>query len=240
MRYGTSSTLAVEHLLTLHVSDLNMYADGPPFLDSLRVVGTRTTLFFLVQSHVAYINKTDDLWFSATKTIPNFQWYISDEPATVLAYTEKRTSCNSKLPASEGCRELFSSSEAEFKEAWPDPQDRMSLRPISVVLQQYGAGGMQAYFQAKSVPSLLSRQTLFPWQGSSDYTTIQTKALPSNQWQKEMEYIGQATFAAMQHFLVDYARGSWFGGQGLCESEPCRRTCYSQVRKPPELQGHDD
>lgn len=176
------------------------------------------------------MNRTDDLWFSATtKYNQASTLYIPDEPAAVLGCVSERTFCNSKRPASEGCLDLYASGEEEFQRVFPDPQDQISLRPLSVVLQQYGAGGMQAFFMAKSVPTLLARQTLYPYSPRNKYTALQTKALPSNQWQKEIEYVGQATLAAMQHFLVDYARGSWFGGGALCDEKPCRRTCYSQV-----------
>lgn len=194
------------------------------------MAGARPTLYFLVPSGIAYMNRTDDLWFSANKVLNKASpYYVPDESAAVLGCVSKRTFCNPKLPASRGCLDLYASGEAEFRRVFPDPQDRMSLRPLSIVLQQYGAGGMEAFFMAKSVPTLLARQTLLLLNPLRHYTALQTKALPSNQWQKEMEYVSQATLAAMQHFVVDYARGSWLGAMSLCDGEPCRRTCHSQV-----------
>lgn len=188
-------------------------------------------LYFLVPSGVAYMNWTDDPWFSATtKLSPTSSIYIPDEPAGVVGCVTERKICNPKLPASEGCLDLYTSGEAEFARIFPDPQDRMSLRPLSIVIMQYGAGGMQGFFQAKSVPSLLARETLALLNGGTANQALQTKPLPPNQWQKEFEYVNQATLSAMQHSIVDYARGSWLGGMKLCTAEPCRRTCYSQVR----------
>jgi hypothetical protein len=207
-----------------------MYLDVP-FIPQLLVGTASTTLYFLVPSRVAYMNRTDDPWFSATTTSQRAGgYYIPDEPAAVLGCISERTFCNSELPASEGCLNLFVSGESEFRRIFPDPKHRRFLRPLSVVLQQYGAGGMYTFFTAKSVPNLLARQTLQPYSPRNIYTALQTKVLPSNQWQKEMEYIGQATLAAMQHFLVEFARGIWLGSQNyLCDEEPCRRTCHSQV-----------
>lgn len=87
---------------------------------------------------------------------------------------------------------------------------------------------MYAFHMGKSVPSLLARQTLWPVSPLSPFQAIQTEPLPSNQWQKEMEYTNQAVLAAMQHSVVDYARGFWQDA-GACDKEPCRRICHSQV-----------
>ncbi|KAF2629796.1 hypothetical protein BU25DRAFT_274351 [Macroventuria anomochaeta] len=231
-------TFEIANNATSHTSDStgdyevypedHVYLDAP-FIPQLQVATARTSLYFLVPSGVAYMNRTDDPWFSATTTSDRAgTWYIPDEPAAVLGCVSERTFCNPELPAPEGCLDLYVSGEASFRRVFPNPQDRMSLRPLSIVLQTYGAGGMQSFFTARSVPTLLARQTLFPYNPRYNYTAIQTKVLPSNQWQKEMEYVGQATLAAMQHSIVDYARGSWLGGGTLCEGEPCRRTCYSQ------------
>ncbi len=195
-------------------------------------------LYFMVPSGVAYLNRTDDPWFSATKEYSmrisphEIVGYVPDEPATVVGCVQERRFCNPKLPASEGCLDLYSAGQNDFNRIFPDPNDRMSLRPLSIVLQQYGAGGMHGLFAAKSVPTLLARETLLLVDQTKKYTAFQTKPLPSNQWQKEFEYVNQATLSAMQHSIVDYARGVWLGGMDLCKDEPCRRTCYSQVRQP--------
>ncbi|KAJ4320783.1 hypothetical protein N0V94_003195 [Neodidymelliopsis sp. IMI 364377] len=177
-----------------------------------------------------YLNRTEDPWFAATTPATGELkgWYLPNEPATVLGCTSERIYCNPNQQNASGCLNLWESGEDDFQKAWPDPEDRLALRPLSVILQQFGAAGLKSYFDAKSVSSLLARQTLYPldfW--NTNYTTVQTKALPSDQWQKELEYVGQATLSAIQHFIVDYARGVWLGGP-LCEEEPCRRTCYSQ------------
>jgi hypothetical protein len=201
------------------------------WIPKLQGPDTLTTLYFLVPSGIAYLNKTDDPWFSAATPInmTGLPLYAPDSPATVLGCVSKRTFCNPKIPGPEGCLDLFVSGEDAFRRVFPDAEDRIVLRPLSIVLQQYGAGGMQTFFMANSVPTLLARQTLYPLAPLNVYTGIQTKTLPSNQWQKEVEYVAQASLASMQHFLVDFARGSWFGSNGLCDKEPCRRTCHSQV-----------
>ncbi|KZM18820.1 uncharacterized protein EKO05_0006517 [Ascochyta rabiei] len=217
------------------VFPVQQLSKSTPYIPQLAAPGakTLTTLFFLVSSSIMYLNQTQDPWFSATTKLsyPNstVEWYIPDEPATVLGCVSDRIYCNPRVPSSIGCINLFTSTEDDFRRAWPDARDRLALRPLSVSIQQAGAAGLSPYFQAKSVPTLLSRQTLLPISGSfSRFTTVQTKALPPTQWQKEIEYLGQTTLAAMQHFIVDYARGAWLGGGSSCDKEPCRRSCYSQ------------
>lgn len=185
-----------------------------------------------MSSGIVYLNHTDDPWFSAT-TAANFgeslSYYTPDEPATVVGCASERKFCNPRLPASEGCLDLYASGEKEFARIFPDAGEREILRPLSQRLLQYGASGMYAFHMGKSVPSLLARQTLDLLSPTYPYQAVQTKPLPSNHWQKEMEFTNQATLAAMQHSLVDYARGSWLGDTGMCGKEPCRRLCYSQV-----------
>ena len=123
--------------------------------------------------------------------------------------------------------------DTKFRTAWEKSEDRKYLRPLAQTLHQFGAGGIGAFFEARNVPNLLARQTLkFPpvtWRPTS---AVQTRALPPNQWQEEMIYLSQANFAAMQHYLVDFARGAWLGG-ALCDAEDsgCERLCYSQVSR---------
>jgi hypothetical protein len=207
-----------------------------PFIPELQLQHGRVFLYFLVPSGVGYLNSTNDPWFSATTeasfgtgTHGSLSGYIPDEPATVLGCAASRKICNPKLPAAEGCIELWSTGEKEFVRMFPDAQDRLALRPLFIRLTQYSASGIHSLYMSKGVPNLLARETLEVLSPRRPYQAVQTKPFPSDQWQKEIEYVSQATLAAMQHSLVDYARGSWLGGVGFCGNEPCRRTCHSQV-----------
>lgn len=205
------------------------------WVSEILVDHAQTTLYFLVPFGIAYMNQTDDPWFSAnTPSGTLMPLYVPDEPAAVMGCTSTRTFCNPKIPGPEGCLNLYDSGdgEAEFRQIFPDLEDRLFLRPLNVVLQAFGSGRIRDLYAAKSVPTLLARQTLLPLFPPNRNTGIQTKALPSDQWQKELEYVAQASLASMQHFVVDYTRGSWLGGGSPCEQpgEPCRRTCHSQVR----------
>lgn len=202
-----------------------------PFVSELQVKQGRVVLYFLVPSGVGYLNSTNDPWFSANtkQGLGSSSWYIPDESATVLGCAASRKICNPKLPAAEGCLDLWSSTEKDFESVFPDAQDRMALRPLSIRLQQYSAGGMHALYMSKSVPNLLARETLENMHPLYPFQAIQTMPIPSDHWHKEIQYASQATLAAMQHSIVDYARGSWLGGMGSCDKEPCRRTCHSQV-----------
>lgn len=80
------------------------------------------------------------------------------------------------------------------------------------------------------MPNLLARKTLrLPPVTHQPSFANQTKTLSSDQWQDEMVYLSQSNFAAIQHSLVDYARGSWLGGH-LCDGgKYWTRLCSSQV-----------
>ncbi|KAH6618503.1 hypothetical protein C7974DRAFT_415876 [Boeremia exigua] len=203
------------------------YGDRILFIDGFNVKDTSTTMLFLVSSFVNYLNKTDDPWFSATKLGINGT-YSSDQVVSVIGCTTKREYCN---PQSGNCVQVYQKydkQEAAFERAWSDEKDREHLRPIAMTLHQFGAESIGAFFGARNVPNLLARQTLrLPPVTYTPVHANQTKALPSDQWQKEMVYLSQANFAAMQHSLVDYARGSWLGGD-LCDRGICRRQCRSQ------------
>lgn len=199
-----------------------------PFIPELQLQQLRVVLYFLVPSGVAYVNSTNDPWFSAT-TGTGLGRYRPDEPATVLGCASSLKFCNPKLPAAESCLDFWHSREEEFERVFPDIKDRMVVRPLMITSTLYTAGGIYNFYLAKSVPSLLARETLQSVSPHHPYQAVQTKPLSSDQWQKEIEYVSQAFLAAMQHSFVDYARGSWYGGEHFCDIEPCRRICHSQV-----------
>jgi|SRR5690242_19063493 len=122
-------------------SPIYQYYEDMAFIPELQVEKGRPMLYFLVPSGVAYMNWTDDPWFSATtKLSPTSSIYIPDEPAGVVGCITERKICNPKLSASEGCLDLYTSGEAEFARIFPAPQDRMSLRPLSIVIIMVLAG----------------------------------------------------------------------------------------------------
>ncbi|KAJ8112333.1 hypothetical protein OPT61_g5273 [Boeremia exigua] len=206
------------------------YGARIPFIDGLSVVNRSTTMLFLHSSSVNYMNRTDDPWFSATNLQDNGM-YGSDETVSVVGCTTEREYCNLLRLPSEGCVQVYQDygkQEADFNASWPDPEDRKYLRPIAMTLHQFGAESIGAFFGARNVPNLLARQTLrLPPVTYQPTYANQTKPLPSYQWQEEILYLSQANFAAIQHSLVDYARGSWLGGD-LCDRGHCERLCYSQ------------
>lgn len=210
-------------------------ANYQPFISQLRVQDTQTILLFMVPTNIHYLNQTVDPWFSATTPDNTYveTLYTPDQPASVIGCVTERTWCNPDLPASIGCLKAFSSTiEQDIRKAWPEEDDRRWLRPLATIIESLGSGRIDAFYQARSVPNLLARQTLLPWIPFVDTpAALQTKVLPSDQWQKEIEYVSQANLAAMQHFVVDYARGVWAGSE-LCNRDLCQRLCYSQVSIP--------
>lgn len=204
------------------------------FHPNLVVPDTWTTLLVLVASGMAYVNMTDDPWFSAHRQVDpgmNFTedfagFYLADEPANVLGCTSSRLFCNPNLPSDSGCMNALGASNLElltnFTRIWPDADDQATLLPLAQILNQFDASDIGVLYQARAVSNLLARFTIA--------ANAQRKALPVNQWQLEMEYVSQAMLAAMQHYMLDYARGFWALPM-LCEYAPCRRLCKSQVRK---------
>jgi hypothetical protein len=201
----------------------------------LVVPDTWTTLLFLVASGMVYVNKTDDPWFSAHRQVDYSRTnltedsagpFLADEPATVLGCTSSRLFCNPNVSSDSGCMNALGASDLEllsnFTRIWPDANDQATLLPLALILHQFDAQDIGALYQARAVSNLLARFTIA--------ANAQRKALPVNQWQLEMEFVSQAMLAAMQHYMLDYARGFW-ALPILCEYAPCRRLCKSQVRE---------
>ena len=209
------------------------YGKRIPFLKEYLSENASTTMLFLVSSSVSHTSRIDDLWFSATRLIDN-NFFGSDHVVSVVGCATERLYCNPAHQSSENCVYEFQprdEQEAKFRKAWKNPDDRKYLRPLAMTLHQFGAGGIGAFFEARNVPNLLARQTLkFPPVTYNKTWAVQTRKLPQDQWQEEIIYLSQANFAAMQHYLVDYARGAWLGG-ALCDTHDtgCERLCYSQV-----------
>ncbi|PSN65906.1 hypothetical protein BS50DRAFT_677234 [Corynespora cassiicola Philippines] len=205
-----------------------LVGSGEFFYPPFRVSGAATTLLVLDSSSILYNNKTDDPWFSATTPAPrntnnsvfSGDFFSADERISVVGCASSRLFCNPELPLSDGCVSGYSASGMnEFFRAWPNSEDRASLFPLSVVLQNFDAEDIGNIFHAKSLPTLLSRNSIW-W-------NLQTQLIPANQWQKEIEYLTQTMLSAMQHYMVDYARGYWLN-EPVCDIMPCRRLCKSQ------------
>jgi hypothetical protein len=167
---------------------------------------------------------TDDPWFSAHKPLDartSTGLFFADAPAGILGCATSRLFCSFGASSAMGCVNAFSPNLwMDFKRTWPNPDDQASLMPLAMILHQLDAADIGELFRVTSLPTLLARHTVM---GS-----VQHKYLPRNQWQLEMEYITQTMLAAMQHYMVDYARGFW--GRALdCKTSPCRRLCGSQV-----------
>lgn len=208
-----------------------LFSDPRTVEPKIIVKNAQTTLLFLVSSGLAYENSTDDPWFSAhrfatgNKTLGFATYYLADEPATVLGCTSSRLFCNPAFADGTDCLSTLGdwTNEqllANFTRIWPDANDQASLLPLSLILHQFDAQDIGALYKARGVSNLLARNTITEGK--------QRKPLPVNQWHLEMEYVSQAMLAAMQHYMIDYARGFW-AQSILCDFMPCRRLCRSQV-----------
>ncbi|PSN62924.1 hypothetical protein BS50DRAFT_679329 [Corynespora cassiicola Philippines] len=195
---------------------------GPSFYPQFRVTNASTTLLVLDASSILYLNKTDDPWFSATTSadyIYGGDRYAADAPISVIGCASSRLFCNPELPPDVGCVTAYSDNNSEqFTRAWPNLDDQASLYPLAAILHDFDAADIGSIFGAKNLPTLLSRNSIM--------RSIQTQKVPRDQWQKEIEYLTQTMLAAMQHYMVDFARGYWLGQ--TCGPFPCRRLCKSQ------------
>ena len=182
---------------------------------------------------MSYVNQTDDPWFSAHRQVesPTDEGipgsFLADEPASVLGCASSRLFCNPDLPSESGCMNTLGDASnleivGNLSRIWPDADNQATLLPLALILHQFDAQDIGALYLARGVPNLLARTTVF--------ANAQRKALPDNQWQLELEFTSQAMLAAMQHYMLDYARGFWAEPM-LCASAPCRRLCQSQVRR---------
>ncbi|KAF1925396.1 uncharacterized protein M421DRAFT_94681 [Didymella exigua CBS 183.55] len=209
----------------------SLYGEHIPWIEDFTVTNMATTMLFLVSTSINYVSKTDDPWFLANNTDAQGLVYVSNDIVSVVGCTTRREYCNPKKEGPNNCVQVYSDyteQERDFEAAWDNPEHRKHLRALVMTLHQFGAQSIGAFFEARNVPNLLARQTLrLPPVTFKPAYANQTKALPSDQWQDEMVYLSQANFAAMQHSLVDYARGSWLGGD-LCDRGECERLCYNQ------------
>jgi hypothetical protein len=210
----------------------------PELMTELRKPNAAVSLLFLDASEVAYFNKTEDPWFSATtssfensslasNTNGSKSFFVSDEPVSVLGCVTQRLYCNPNLPENVGCVDGFAiasgrSSLDSLKIAWPDANDQSAMRAFMAALNYGGAGLLDIYYITPNSPTLLSRSTII--------NGLQIAVIPKDRWQDEREYLYKASLAAIQAMMVDHARGFTISKSGWCNSEKeCRRICHSQV-----------
>ena len=161
---------------------------GEAYYSQFRVAGAITSLLVLDSSSILYTNKTDDPWFLATTPAPrhtneslfNGDFFSADNSMSVIGCASSRRFCKPDLPPEVGCISGFSSSTlVDFARAWPNSEERESLLPLAMVLHDFDAYDIGSIFQAKNLPTLLSRNSIF--------YNLQTQILPEKQWQKEIE-----------------------------------------------------
>ena len=135
------------------------------FISQLHVQDTQTVLLTIMPTNIHYLNQTVDLWFSATTPDNTYveTLYTPDQSASITGCMTERNSCNPYLLASIGYLKAFSSAiEQDFRKAWPKEEDRRWLRPLATIIETLGSSRVDAFYQARSVPNLLARQTLLP------------------------------------------------------------------------------
>lgn len=206
----------------------------------LQRTDAQVSLIFLDQSNILYFNQTDDPWFKATTLIEGeapalvatgtqLKWYKPDDPPSALGCASKLLLCNSDSPSD--CANSAVGGEQFIKNLttlWPDKEESAAVLGLTMAYKKIFTGP-ELFYSLPGMPSLLSRFTLL--------SSTQTDTLPSNQWQKEMEYSYQAYLASLQSGLVEASmKGApqiWQELEACPDLEACHKLCYNQVRKPP-------
>ncbi|KAF2134171.1 hypothetical protein P153DRAFT_381353 [Dothidotthia symphoricarpi CBS 119687] len=165
------------------------------------------SIIFLAANEIPFFAPVDDPWFAAGHQGPvnisiasrDIQVYGSDEPARALACTQQYQFCNPALEGDDGCTPLLGIYEATTASPalFPHPTDRERFSwSASAILNM--AGGFTELIRTLRSGSLLARDSL---SGGGQY------ALPSNQWELELEHWFKFTLADVQRAILDQAIG---------------------------------
>lgn len=179
------------------------------------------SLLIMDSSNIAYLNKTDDPWFSATTVFEG--GVASVDPPPVMGCLSYKSFCNPDLEDTKNCVNSYVEVGKEaLSKVWPKPEDQSVIAPLLSVLDNYVSSISDILYLTPGLPSLLARNSMI--------SGTQWAPLPANQWQLEREHIFKANLAAMQAYMVDFARGFWMPIGTFCkQGEVCRRICHSQV-----------
>ncbi|KAF9697639.1 hypothetical protein EKO04_004170 [Ascochyta lentis] len=174
---------------TYKVTHVDRYDTG--FIPQLTQPDAMVSLVFLDASEILYMNKTYDPWFSATTPLSEVvidglkDFYITDEPVSVLGCSSQRFLCNPAMPKINCVNSLYPNEEiAAIQTAWPQPEDQHQIYPILAAQYQYGVGKgtSESLYAISGAPTLLARKTMV--------NNRQHAELPLNHWQSEQWQAG--------------------------------------------------
>lgn len=148
--------------------------------------------------------------------------FLPDEPAGVVGCTIQTWLCNPELPEPQ-CASMQKDFTTRLTQMWPNNFDRAAIRGFMSVSQIF-AVPPDSLYESPGLPSLLSRFTLA--------VPVQVDAMPSNRWQKEMEYTFQTSLASIQSGMAAATQkgAPWSTNETHCPTpEACQTLCRNQV-----------
>lgn len=165
-------------------------------------------IFFLTAHGIMYTQPVDDPWFSAHRLGPkygnirnneSFPSYLQDEPLAVMGCAMQMQFCNPNLPEERRCEplrgtiddsypvtDLYATQSQKTSFQWAIDIIRLSFFSISGIVESLG------------ISSIIARQGL-----GNNYQG----PLPTNQWQREVEYWAGASLTSLQGAFVEAGNG---------------------------------
>ena len=174
------------------------------------------------------MNKSADPWIGASKPtkfsiLGDRELYLAEEPVSVMACSTIRTYCH---PTSGSCFDWHArDNETQFRQIWANKEDQEVLLPLFTLMNYADAGSLDYFYGSQGIPNMLARNTLFG--------AIQSQKIPEDWWQKEVNFLFQASLAATQRVVVLYARGELWT-RLVAGTAPVRGKilCDAQVSSP--------
>lgn len=168
------------------------------------------TLVFLSTSDIAFVEPSNDSWYSAHFPLvlenavrglrpENISFYFRDDPVRVLGCASQYQYCNPNLKPDIRCTPLTGifAVQAVAESLWQtERQKKLFNWSANAILND--AIGLPEVLSGLGVSSLTSRYKLA--------NGVQGP-LPENQWQLEVEHWFTATLADLQKMVVDIATG---------------------------------
>jgi hypothetical protein len=181
---------------------------------------------------MTFFTPVNDPWFEATQGPVNrssqlgpMQVYLSNQPARAMACVQQYQFCNPSLKQNGSCTPLlgiFEVATVALTTIFSQPKERETfLWSASAITHM--ASGLSELAYTMNGAALLASDSL---------STYGQYALPSNQWELEVEHWFKFTLADLQRAILDQATGSTVLEAGQIHSPPdtaeARTVCGNQ------------
>ncbi|KAL9111595.1 MAG: hypothetical protein Q9227_004083 [Pyrenula ochraceoflavens] len=183
----------------------SLYRDQSTFLplDGLFQGDGDVALFFLSANNILYSGQVEDPWYSAHQPLGRpihsgvtsgaVQYYLSDEPASVLGCKMQYQVCDANSPTNGNCSQFGGVVDVDFSQM---PHNDKRGKVMSWAL-----GAPKSVLSVVTSLKASSLTSRFSLQESSQI------ALPDNQWQLDVQNWHNIVLASLQGGVVDSATG---------------------------------